>query len=189
MVKNVPAETISIPEFMPWRSKKRSIESSDNLSLVMKLAHIDQGSQPSATVAYTFPNSVLTAESSTSMSLANDVNQNHMKESLKSTRILSISNNIKKKPNVSSKNDPTKERCLEIDESVIELDKLFVCKECGKYSVEFFLIFNKYEFTQLKCFSCRYHLLKWRNILYSPKSLSLLGYLGRKKMCVLYESI
>jgi len=50
---------------------------------------------------------------------------------------------------------PTKQICLEIEESlngsnkakrlafpIIELDKLFVCKECGKYLIKLFSIFN-----------------------------------------------
>jgi len=82
--------------------------------------------------------------------------------------------------------NPKKQICLEIDESIngpnkvkrsvfpiIELDKLFVCKECGKYSVKLFLIFNKYKFTQLECLSYRQTFLKWRFIPHTSKSMSL----------------
>lgn len=99
--------------------------------------------------------------------MINDVDQNHMRESLKTTRIRSESTNKKKESNVTSNNDvalsekeelnedPKKRVSLDIEESIIELDKLFVCEECGKCSVKLFLIVNKYKFTQLKLLFCR----------------------------------
>jgi len=173
-IVNLPAEKISVPEVLPQRSKKRSIECPDVLSVAMKSARIDEGSKPSDTIVITVPDSAQMAESSSSMSLAidnefimlDDVNQNDMQETLKISRIWSESKNKKKEPNVSSNDDiividdedddnlsdkefnedPTKRICLESDESIngsnkakrltlpiIELDKLFVCKECGKY--------------------------------------------------------
>jgi len=172
---NLPAETISVPEVLTQRSKKRSIECPDVLSAAMKSAHIDERSQSSDTIVITVPDSAQMAESSTSTSLAidnefimiDDVNQNDMQGTLKINRVWSDSKNKKKEPNVSSNDDiividdeddvdlsekeefnegPTKRICLEIEESIngsnkakrlafpiIELDKLFVCKECGKY--------------------------------------------------------
>jgi len=184
-IVNLPAEIISVPEVLPQQSKKRSIECPDVLSVAMKSARIDEGSQPSDTIVITVPDSAQMAESSTSMSLAidnefimiDDVKQNDMQETLKINRIWSESKNKKKDPNLSSNDDiividdeddvdlsdkeifnegPTKRICLDSKESIngsskvkrlafpiIELDKLFVCKECGKYSVKLFLIVNK----------------------------------------------
>lgn len=170
-IVNLPTEAISVPEVLPQRSKKRSIECPDVLSAAMKSARIDEGSQASDTIVITVPDSAQMAESSTSMSLPidnefimiDDVNQNDMQETLQINRIWSESNNKEK---VSSNDDiividdeddvdlsekeelnegPTKQICLEIEESlngsnkakrlafpIIELDKLFVCKECEK---------------------------------------------------------
>ncbi|KAL4143321.1 hypothetical protein QTP88_005667 [Uroleucon formosanum] len=173
-IVNLPADINSVPEILPQRSKKRSIECPDVLSVAMKSARINEESQPSDTIVITVPDSAQMAESSTSMSLAidnefimiDDVDQNDMQETLKINRIWSESNNKEKEPKVSSNDDiividdeddvdlsdkeelnesPTKRICLEIEESIngsnktkrlacptIELDKLFVCKECEK---------------------------------------------------------
>jgi len=183
-IVNLPADIISVPEILPQRSKKRSIECPDVLSVAMKSARINEESQPSDTIVITVPDSAQMAESSTSMSLAidnefimiDDVDQNDMQETLKINRIWSEFNNKEKEPKMSSNDDiividdeddvdlskkeelnesPTKRICLEIEESIngsnktkrlafpfIELDKLFVCKECGRYLVKLFLIVN-----------------------------------------------
>jgi len=183
-IVNLPLEAISVPEVLPQRSKKRSIECPDVLSVAMKSARIDEGSQASDTIVITVPDGAQMAESSTSMSLAidnefimiDDVNQNDMQETLKINHIWSESNNKEKEPKVSSNDDiividdeddvdlsekeelnegPTKRICLEVEESIngsnkakrlafpmIELDKLFVCNECGKYLFKLFSIFN-----------------------------------------------
>uniref|UniRef100_A0A2H8TXZ9 Zinc finger and BTB domain-containing protein 6 n=1 Tax=Melanaphis sacchari TaxID=742174 RepID=A0A2H8TXZ9_9HEMI len=172
-VVNLPVDTVSsLPEVLPQKSKKRSVECSDVLSVAMKSACIDEGSQPLDTIVITVPDSAQMAESSTSLPLAidnefimiDDVNENDMQESLKINCIWSESKN-KEKRKVSSNNDvividdedetnllekeelesPKKRMCLEKGEStngsikvkrlafpIIELDKLFVCKECEK---------------------------------------------------------
>lgn len=179
-IVNLPADTVSLPEVLPQKSKKRSIKCPDVLSVAMKSARIDEESQPSDTIVITVPDRAQMTESSTSLSIDNefimidDVKQNDMQESLKIDCIWSESKNKEKDPKVSSNNDiividdedevdlsekggledSTKQICLEREEStngsiktkrlafpIIELDKLFVCKECGKYSVEFFFKF------------------------------------------------
>jgi len=181
-IVNLPAETSSLPEVLPQKSKKRSIECPDVLSVAMKSARIDEGSQSSDTIVITVPDSAQMAESSTSLSLAidnefimlDDVNQNDMHETFKINHIWSESKTKEKEPKISLNDDiividdeddvdlsdkeglnevPTKRICLEREEStnvsnkskrlafpIIELDKLFVCKECGKYSVNLFFI-------------------------------------------------
>jgi len=184
-IVNLPVEAISVPEVLPQRPEKRSIECPDVLSVAMKSALIDKESQASDTIVITIPNSAQMAKISTSMSLAidnefimiDDMNQNDMQQTLKINSIWSESNNKEKEPKVSSNDDiividdeddvdlsekeelnegPTKQICLVTKESInrsnkakrlafpiIELDKLFVCKECGKYIlVKLFLIFN-----------------------------------------------
>eukprot|EP00102_Acyrthosiphon_pisum_P022313 XP_016659523.1 PREDICTED: uncharacterized protein LOC100573806 [Acyrthosiphon pisum] len=172
-IVKLPREAISVPEVLPQRSKKRSIECPDILSVPMKSARIDKGSQASDTIVITVPNSTQTAEKCTSMSLAidnefvmiDDVNQNDMQQTLNTNRIWSESNK-ENEPKVSSNDDiividdeddvdlsekeelnegPTKRICLAIEESIngsntakrlafpiVELNKLFVCKECAK---------------------------------------------------------
>jgi len=130
IITHSPMETISKPEVLPLKSKKRSTERPDILSIAIQSARVDEELQPSDTVVNTVPN--------------------------RATTFCPESDNNKKEPNVSSNNeDPKKQICSEVQQSFIELDKLFVCKECGKYSVKLFLTVNKYKFTQLKCLSCR----------------------------------
>ncbi|CAI6364719.1 unnamed protein product [Macrosiphum euphorbiae] len=145
-IVNLPLEAISVPEVLTQRSKKRSIECPDVLSVAMKSARIDEGSQASDTIVITVPDGAQMAESSTSMSLAidnefimiDDVNQNDMQETLKINHIWSESNNKEKEPKVSSNDDiividdedddlsekeelnegPTKRICLEVEESI-----------------------------------------------------------------------
>jgi len=114
-IVNLPTETISDP--LPQQSKKRSIKSPDVLSVAMKSARIEEGSQSSSdTIDISLSDSVQMAESSTSKSLAvnnefiiidddDDVTQNDMHESLRITRVWSEYNNKDKKPNVSSNDD------------------------------------------------------------------------------------
>jgi len=175
-IVHLPAE--SVPEVLPQQSKKRSTECPDALSVAMKTARIDVGTQPSDTIVITVPDSAQMAKSSTSMPLANDnefimiddVNQNDGHETLKINRIWSECDIAEKEPEVSSNDDiividdeddeddvdlpekeltegPAKRICLNINRSnktkrlafpVIELDKLFVCNKCGKYSVKLF---------------------------------------------------
>lgn len=189
---NLPAETISLPEVIPQRSKKRSIECPNVISTAMKSAQIDEISQPSDTIVITVPDSAQMEESSASLSLPNDSEfimlddtiQNDtepIQETLKINRIWSVSNNIEEEP-LELSNDgiividdddddddlsvteglnevPSKRKCLGRKEStngsnkvkrlafpIIELDNLFVCKECGKYSIKLFLIANKFRY-------------------------------------------
>ncbi|XP_026811622.1 uncharacterized protein LOC113552843 isoform X4 [Rhopalosiphum maidis] len=170
-IVNLPADTVSLPEVLPQKSKKRSIECPDVLSVAMKSARIDEESQPSDTIVITVPDRAQMTESSTSLSIDNefimidDVKQNDMQESLKIDCIWSESKKKEKDPKVSSNDDiividdedevdlsekegledSSKQICLEREEStngsiktkrlafpIIELDKLFVCKECEK---------------------------------------------------------
>lgn len=87
---------------------------------------------------------------SSKLVMISDMDQNHMRKSQKTTRIRFESTNKKEESNVTSNNDvalsekeelnedPKKRICLDIEESIIELDKLFVCEECGNCSVNLF---------------------------------------------------
>jgi len=161
MVKivNLPAAAISVPEVLPQRSKKRSIECPDVLSVAMKSALIDKGSQASDKIVITVPNSAKISES-TSMSSAIDnefviidhVNQNNIQQTLKINRIWSESKNKEKEHKVSSNDDiividddeddvdlsekeelnedPTKQV---IKESIMarRMNSLFTCNKCS----------------------------------------------------------
>jgi len=159
-IVNVPTEAISVPEVLPQRSKKRSIECPDVLSVAMKSARIDEGSEASDAIVITVPDSAQMAGSSTSTSLVidnefimiDDENQNDMQETLKINHIWSESNNKEKEPKASSNDDiividddeddvdlsekeelnedPTKQV---IKESIMarRMNSLFTCNKCS----------------------------------------------------------
>jgi len=67
-IVNIPADINSIPEVLPQKSKKRSIECPDAFFVAMKSARIER-SQPSDPIVITVPDSTQMAESSTPLSL------------------------------------------------------------------------------------------------------------------------
>lgn len=182
MVNYLSAKPFSEPEAVSQQSKKRLIECPDDiLSIAMKSARFDEGSQPPDAIVSTVPDSVEIADISTSAELTvhnnefiiidDDVNQNDTHVPLKITRVWSEFLNKEKNSEESSDDDiivindeddvdlsekenlndclkKQKESTNESNEGKrlvfpIELDKLFVCKKCGKYSGKLFLIVIK----------------------------------------------
>jgi len=70
-IVNIPADTNSLPEVLPQKSKKRSLECPDAPLIAMKSARIER-SQPSDPIIITVPDSAQMAERSTPLSLTID---------------------------------------------------------------------------------------------------------------------